>query len=251
MSADASSLVKQNEAELKEMQEQIEACNQMVKQLNSQREMAIKKLSDLGNQVEELNKALENERAAVEAKDRELQSKREQLQALNVEEKQLNEKSEACKKKLDSTNENLTLSQLTERQVKNKLEELQNFLAQTEKAIDDIDKAISIEDPQKLGALCNQMLTLPPLSINVQLTNGVKPGQADSSADRASLFDNPNDVDPFANEDPFEGDDPFKSNDNNLELPEDDPFNPSSSVSSGFVMAQNDPFAPNPMGGGF
>lgn len=42
--------------------------------------------------------------------------------------------------------------------------------------------------------------------------------------------------DPFANVDPFDGDDPFKSEETNLTLPEDDPFNPSSTRGASSVI---------------
>lgn len=263
------SLVKQKEAELKEMQDQIESYNQMVKQLASQREMAVKKLSDMDNQIDELKRILETERLQVEAKDKELKTKRTQLQTLKNEENELKEKFNAYKQELNNASENLTDTQLHEKQIKTKLMELQQFLTTTKAAIDDIEKAITIKDTIKLSALCSQTLTPPPLSINALLTNGMKSNESRSVPGSARSFDqqqahfndnSPFDIsanfDPFAGEDPFDGQDPFKSEEPNLALPEDDPFNPSSSAASGFTLAQNDPFAPQPShnfggGGGF
>lgn len=250
------SIVKQKEAELKEMQDQIESYNQMVKQLASQREMAVKKLSDMDTQIEELNKILEAERLHVEAKDRELKKKRTQLQTLKNEENELKEKFNTYKRDLSTTTENLSNSQLNEKQVKTKLAELEQFLTMTNAAIDDIEKAIAIKDTIKLSALSSQLVTPPPLSINTLLMNGSKssiatspvPGQPTQNSNNDNndpIFDSSTNFDPFADDDPFDGDDPFKSEDHNLVLPEDDPFNPSSTTaSSGFIIAQNDPFAP-------
>lgn len=250
------SIVKQKEAELKGMQDQLESYNQMVKQLASQREMAVKKLADMDTQIEKLNKILETERQYVEAKDKELKNKRTQLQTLKNEENELKEKFNHYKKDLGTATENLSNTQLTERQVKTKLIELEQFLTMTNAAIDDIEKAISIKDTIKLSALSNQPLTQPPLSINSLLMNGLNsnsttspvPGQVTQTGTNDNndpIFDSSTNFDPFADDDPFDGDDPFKSDEPNLVLPEDDPFNPSSSTaSSGFIIAQNDPFAP-------
>lgn len=257
-------LVEQKEAELKEMQDQIEAYNQMVKQLASQREMAVKKLTDMDTQIQELSKMLEEERVYVENKDKELKSKRTLLQTLKNEENELTEKFNLHKSQLDATAKNLANTRLDEASVNTKLEELQQFLIKTNAAIDDIDKAISIKDTIKLSALCNQTLTPPPLSINALLTNGVKQNSAtspisagtpsnklssnlnnnNSNDNKDSLFDSSATYDPFANDDPFNGDDPFKSEEANLALPDDDPFNPASASSGGFPIVQNDPFAP-------
>lgn len=265
------SIVKQREEELKEMQEQIELYNQMVKQLASQREMAVKKLADMDTKIEELTRILETERLQVDAKDRELKTKRTQLQTLKNEETALKDKFNACKQELDSTVENLSNTQLQDTQVNTRLAELQQFLSMTNAAIDDIEKAISIKDTIRLSALCNQTLTPPPLSTNSLLTNGMKStsatsplaGQAfDQLKNAAANNDNTDSMfessaanfDPFADDDPFDGDDPFKGEDLNPVLPEDDPFNPtSSSASAGFNLAHNDPFAPNASsrGGGF
>lgn len=268
------SLVKQKETELKEMQEQIETYNQMVKQLASQREMAVKRLADMDTQIAELNMILERERSLVEAKDRELKTKRTQLQTLKNEESELKEKFSNYKQELGATTENLTNTQLQETQIKTKLVEIQEFINTTNTAMDDIKKAIDIKDTIKLSALCNQMLTLP-LSINTQLTNGMKsPSQQQSATTTTpatsnqpfdqpnrqnnenydSLFDSSTNFDPFADDDPFNGDDPFKAEDVQVSLDEDDPFNPTSSAASstGFILAQNDPFAPHPPNlGGF
>lgn len=258
------SLVKQKESKLKEMQDQIESYNQMVKQLASQREMAVKKLADMDTQIKELTKILEKERLQVEAKDKELKTKRTQLQTLKNEENELKEKFTNLKEDLSNAIENLSNTQLQETQVETKLKELQQFLAMTNAAIDDIEKAISIKDTIKLSALCNQMLSPPPLSVNNLLTNGMKPVQTSVSGQRVdslqqqqqlgtdnhdSIFDSSANFDPFAGEDPFDGDDPFKSEDPNLVLPEDDPFNPSSSATA---LPAFDPFAsPSANRGGF
>lgn len=259
------SVVKQKEIELKEMQDQIESYNQMVIQLASQREMAVKKLVDMDTQIEELNKILETQRVQVEAKDKDLKTKRSQLQTLKNEENELKEKFDEYKRELNVTTENLSNTRLTETQIRAKLKELQNFLSSTNAAIDDIEKAISIKDTIKLSALCNQVLAPPPLSVNTLLTNGmrsnsttspgsgqlyeVQPQMSQPQHQATNLSDNKNDpifdssinFDPFADDDPFEGDDPFVPD----ALPEDDPFNPSSSnASSAFVIAQDDPFAP-------
>lgn len=262
--------VKQKESELKEMQDQIESYNQMVKQLASQREMAVKKLADMDTQIKELTNILETERLQVEAKDKELKTKRTQLQTLKNEESELKEKFTNFKEDLSSATENLSNTRIHEKQVETKLRELQQFLVVTNAAIDDIEKAVSIKDTIKLSALCNQMLTPPPLSVNNLLTNGTKTIQAPVTGQRTdsqdqeqpqhgtdnhdSIFDSSANFDPFAGEDPFDGDDPFKSEDPNLVLPEDDPFNPSSAATGlpTFDLAQNDPFAsPSTNRGGF
>lgn len=166
------SIVKQKEAELKNMEAQIESYNQMVKQLATQREMAIKRLSEMDQQIEELNKAIAGEKLQVEAKDEELKSKRSQLQTL----------------------------------------QLHASKTQTSK-------------PQ----------TLQSQPLQSQTLTGTE-------------------FDPFANDsDPFAGDDPFKSEEvGAATVPEDDPFNPSSSstASGGFNLAQYDPFAPPTRGAG-
>lgn len=257
------SLLERKEKQLKEVQDQIESYNRMVKVLASQRESAVKVLSDMDSRIAKLTKELEMERVKVEAKDRELKTKRTQLQKLRDEENILKEKYNLGKKELDSTAENLTSSQLNESQVKSKIQELQEFLTTTNAAIDDIEKAISIKDTIKLSTLCNQPLTPPPLSINSLLTNGINTnpmGNPTTSMNAGqyahdnprhinensnSLFDDQANFDPFANEDPFDGEDPFKTEEADLALPEDDPFNPTStSASNTLINAQNDPFAP-------
>jgi len=247
------SLVKEKEAELKEMQDQVESYNQMIKQLASQRELAVKKLADMDRQIEELNRVLETERLHVEAKDKELKTKRTQLQTLKNEEDELTEKFRVYKQELNTTAENLSNTQLQETQVKTKIGELEQYLAMTNAAIDDIEKAVNIKDTIKLSALCNQMLSPPTLSID-NLTANVMRNNIDISPaleertklnDKSDqLFESLANFDPFADEDPFDGDDPFKSENTNLTLPDDDPFNPSANASSGFLLAQNDPFAP-------
>lgn len=270
------SLVKQKEAELKEMQNQIESYNQMVKQLASQREMAVKRLADMDSQIEELKKTLEIERLQVEAKDKELKTKRSQLQTLKNEENELKEKFDFHKQQLDATTKELTNSHLNEMQLKTNLTELQQFLTTTNEAIEDIEKAINYKDTIKLSALCSQILTPPkPLSNNSFLTNGMQNsinfasssespfGDNNKSQNIAtfasgsnnnnnnfndnhdSFFNSGSNYDPFGDEDPFNGDDPFKAADVNLTLPENDPFNPQSSTttSNAFLLAQNDPFA--------
>lgn len=248
-----SSLLEKKEKQLKEVQDQIESYNRMVKVLTSQREAAVKVLNDMDMKVNTLTKELEVERVKVEAKDRELKTKRTQLQKLRDEENVLKDKYNLVKSELDSTVENLSSTQLNETQVRSKIQELQEFLTTTNAAIDDIEKSISIKDTIKLSALCNQPLAPPPLSINNLLTNGLKPistaGNVTSSQTVENqtvdpMFNDSN-FDPFANEDPFDGDDPFKTEEANLVLPEDDPFNPSSSsASSTLINTQNDPFAP-------
>lgn len=250
------SLVKQKELELKEMQEQIESYNKMVKQLTSQREIAVKKLSDMDIQIQGLSRMLETERQQVEVKDQELKSKRTQLQTLKNEEDELKEKFNTSKQELTSTSDNLGNMKLNETQIRTKLTELKQFLNTTTEAIDDLEKAISYKDTIKLGALCDQMLSPPPLSVNALLTNGIRqqsnnsplpdgrPHQTSSNFNDP-MFDTSANFDPFADDDPFEGDDPFKSEDANLALPEDDPFNPISSATvGGAFLPSNDPFAP-------
>lgn len=249
------STVKQKEAELKEMQDQIESYNQMVKQLTSQREMAVKKLAEMDHQIAELTARLETERVQVEAKDKELRSKRSQLETLKNEENELQEKFNGQKKELDLTAENLSKIQLHESQVKAKLTELQHFENMTNSAIDEIEKAITVKDTIKLGTLCNQMLTPPNLSVNSLLTNGVKLTSSTSplANERSSTeppsalnendpFDSSANYDPFADNDPFDGEDPFKSEGGAPVLPEDDPFNPSSATVTGTSLSQLDPF---------
>lgn len=230
-------LLEKKEKQLKEVQEQIESYNRMVKVLASQREAAVKVLNEMDTKVTKLTKELEIERVKVEAKDRELKTKRTQLQKLRDEENVLKGKYNHIKSELDATVENLSTTQLNETQVRSKIQELQEFLTTTNAAIDDIEKSISIKDTIKLSALCNQPLAPPPLSINNLLTNGLKPMSATINAANLqpgtnvagnSMFED-SDFDPFANEDPFDGDDPFKTEEANLVLPEDDPFNPSSS----------------------
>ena len=237
------SLVDQKEAEYKEMQDQIESYNQMVKQLANQREMAVRRLAEMDTQIQELTKLLETERLQVDNKDKELKSKRTQLQTLKNEEDELTEKFNVSQRELSATTENLASARLTETQIKNKITDLKQFLATTNVAIDDIEKAISIKDTIKLSALCDQPLTPPPLSVNVLLTNGIRPKSATSSTVDGfgtsfgnqpdsqvnfndSMFDSAAQFDPFANDDPFDGDDPFKTEVSNSALPEDDPFAP-------------------------
>lgn len=246
---ESSSTVDQKEAELKEMQDQIENYNQMVKQLTTQREMAVKRLSDMDNQIKELNRVLETEKLQVEAKDKELKTKRSQLQTLKNEESELKEKFDQYKKESQETDENLSNARLNEKLIQTKLIELEEFLQSTNAAINDIEKAIQIKDTIKLSALCNQIVLPPqPLSINNLLTNGIKQQQLHQEPNFSADSNNKDsvatfglDFDPFANDsDPFAGDDPFKSEAAGATtLPEDDPFNPISA-------SANDPFAPSP-----
>lgn len=265
-------IVVQKEAELKEMQNQIESYSQMVKQLTSQREMAVKKLADMDSQIQELNKILEVERLQVETKDQELKSKRTKLQALKNEEDELKAKFGNTKQELEAAAENLSNNLMYETQVKSKLTDLKEFLNKTSTALDDIERAITYKDTIKLSALCDHMLMPPtPLTTNTQLTNGMRSQEHNStifsnqdnlgqSLDRSGAA--ANFADPFAGTDPFEGDDPFESDDPfkaeeqaSLTLPEDDPFNPSNSNAVGTTTTTstsafptsglaNDPFAP-------
>uniref|UniRef100_A0A6G1S9J1 Epidermal growth factor receptor substrate 15-like 1 n=1 Tax=Aceria tosichella TaxID=561515 RepID=A0A6G1S9J1_9ACAR len=226
------SLVKQKEAELKEMQNQIESYNQMVTQLFSQREMAVKRLSDMDIQIQELNRLLEAERISVEAKDRELKSKRTKLQALKSEEDELTSKLKSTKQELSVTTDNLSNIQTNEAQIQAKLAELKQFLATTNSTLDDIEKAITYKDTIKLSALCDQPLKPPsPLTTNTLLTNGVKI-QDSISAGMTTIqdpFGQDQNVDPFADNDPFASEDNlfgFDGHERPFQIPEDDPFAP-------------------------
>lgn len=257
------SVLKQKEDELKVMQNQIETYNHMAKQLANQREMAVKKLAEMNSQIVELKGQLERERTAVDSKEQELKNKRTQLQTLKNEEDMLKEKFSQHKEELSLTNERLSNTQLTEAQVKTKLIELNEYIAITNAAMGDIEKAIEHKDTIKLSYLCAQALTPPPLSVNNILTNSNKSSTSPSSFvvqprtttthlpnnqnnENDSIFDSSTNFDPFANDDPFVGDDPFKSEDGNFDLPEDDPFNPAaaSDVGLGTAFRHDDPFAP-------
>lgn len=250
-------LVKQKEMELKAMQDQIESYNQMARQLTSQREMAVKKLAEMDVHIQEFNRLLEVERLQVEAKDKELRSKRTKLQSLKNEEDELKGKLEKERQDINAATQDLTNLELTDSQIKAKLTDLQQFLTSTNAAIEDIERAITYKDSMKLTAIFNQELTPPPLSVNNLLTNGTKSttshlstgqdsGRSFNDAGNDPMFDSSANYDPFANDDPFDGDDPFKAENINVALPEDDPFNPTSSnaTSSGFNSAFDDPFAP-------
>lgn len=78
--SEKSDAVNQAEAELKEMQKQIESYNLLLTQLSSQQKMAIKKLADMDEQIKELNKTLERERSEVTQKQKEIQERRAKLQ---------------------------------------------------------------------------------------------------------------------------------------------------------------------------
>lgn len=216
------SIVDQKEAELKELQDQNESHNQMVKQLAAQREMAIKKLAEMDAHIAELNKVLNVEKLQVEAKDKELKTKRTQLQTLKNEENELKEKFDNYKKELNETTENLSSICSIETEVNTKLKDLQDYLKMANEAIEEIERATAIKDTIKLSALCDKMLPSPPLSNNNTLMNK-QPKQS---------RDSPN-FDPFEDEDPFDSN-PFDDFSNsakvNVALPEDDPFNPTSSA---------------------
>lgn len=249
------SLVKQKETELKEMQDQIESFNQMVKQLTSQRELAIKRLADMDVKIKEMTAILETERKQVDEKDQELKSKRTQLQTLKNEEDELKNELDSSKKDLDVNAENLTTTKLNNSQLASKIAELKQFLTTTNTTIEDIERSMSSKDSLRLNALCSQPLNPPaPLSVNAILTNGKHLTKStfgnskDSKSAKDGLeYDPFADEDPFLGNDPFAGEDPFKSEDANLALPEDDPFNPSASSSSGAAFSGqiNDPFAPS------
>jgi myosin heavy subunit len=228
------SLVKQKEAELKEMQNQIEVYNQMVTQLTSQREMAVKRLSDMDAQIQELNRLLEAERLSVEAKDQELKSKRTKLQALKNEEDELTSKFKTTKQELDVATNSLSNIHTNESLVESKLSELKQFLAKTNATLDDIEKAITYKDTIKLSSLCDHPLKPPsPLTVNTLLTNGIKT-QQESTAFGASTaqdpFSNDQNIDPFADNDPFDSEDNlfgFEGQEHTFQIPKDDPFAPS------------------------
>lgn len=241
---DQQSLVKIKEAELKAMQDQIESYNQMARQLTSQRELAVKKLAEMDVHIQELNRLLEVERLQVEAKDKELRSKRTKLQSLKNEEDDLKGKLDRERQEITAANQGIASSESNDTQIKSRIEELQRYLDSTNAAIDDIERAITYKDCMKLNAICTQDPITSPLSVNNLLTNGIKStaslnafgGQdgapaANKTNDASSdaLFDSSANYDPFANDDPFDGDDPFKAEDPNVALPDDDPFNPSSS----------------------
>lgn len=228
------SLVRQKEAELKEMQNQIESYNQMVTQLTSQREMAVKRLSDMDIQIQELNRMLEAERLTVEAKDQELKSKRTKLQALKSEEDELTTKFRSTKQELDVATNSLSSVQTNETQIQSKLTELKQFLAKTNSTLDDIEKAITYKDTIKLSALCDQPLKPPsPLTTNTLLTNGVKLQDSISTPVATTAqdpFGQDQNVDPFADNDPFDSEDNlfgFESHEQPFQIPKDDPFAPS------------------------
>lgn len=244
--------VVQKEAELKEMQNQIESFNQMVKQLTSQREMAVRKLAEMDQQIQELTKVLEVERIQVDAKDQELKSKRTKLQTLKNEEDELTTKFTRTKHELDSANENLNSTMVHENQINDKLVELKEFMSKTTSALDDIEKAITYKDTMRLSALCDNMLTAPtPLATNTLLTNGMRTTQEHSSHDTnqpasANFADQFAGTDPFEGSDPFESEDPFKAEELSVALPEDDPFNPiSASSASTKTPVFDDPFGPS------
>lgn len=253
------SLVRQKELELKAMQDQIESYNQMARQLTSQREMAVKKLAEMDVHIQEFNRLLEVEKSQVEAKDKELRGKRTKLQSLKNEEDELRGKIEKERLDISAATQSLAESELTDSQIKAKLTELQQFLTSTNAAIEDIERAITYKDSMKLTAIFNQDLAPPPLSNNTLLTNGTKStmtshssaGQNQESGRSFNdathdAFESSANYDPFANDDPFDGDDPFKAENINVALPEDDPFNPSSSTAApgGFNSAFDDPFVP-------
>lgn len=79
-SAEKSNAVNQAEAELKEMQKQIESYNLLLTQLASQQKMAVKKLADMDEHIRELNKTLEQERAEVNQKQKEINDRKTKLQ---------------------------------------------------------------------------------------------------------------------------------------------------------------------------
>lgn len=232
--------ITQKEAELKEIQAQVESYNQMVKQLTTQREMAVKKLGEMNTQIDELNKRLEIEKLQVETKENELKTKRTTLQSLKNEELELKKNFDSHEKEIGEKTQELANVQLNETQMKNKLTELQEFLKMTNEAIDDIEKAINIKDTIKLSAMCNQFLTPPTLSINnSKLTSNNNFINMNKS--KQGGFDDLT-FDPFKDQDPFEGDDPFDLAVKEVPaLPDDDPFNPSSSN----TLSQYDPFAPS------
>lgn len=242
-------LVKQREIELKEMQDQIESYNQIVKQLTSQRELAVKRLADMDVKIKEMTATLETERHLVDTKDQELKSKRTQLQTLKNEEDELKSEFERSKRDLEVTTENLTTTQLSSSQVKNKLSELRLFLNTTNTTIEEIESAINYRDTLRLSSLCNQPLAAAPLTLNSILTNGRANSNMNDSKEPRSGGEvsscDPFSEDPFQGDDPFAGDDPFKSEEADLALPEDDPFNPSSTVASNvpFSTSPIDPFA--------
>lgn len=246
-SFDQSSLVKQKESELKEMQDQIESYNQLINQLTSQREIAAKKLIDMDCQINELTKVLESERLIVEGKDNEVKTKRSQLEYLKKDGDQLDKLSADKKAELDRTDEKIRIMDLQDKQIKDRLIELKEFLKQTNDAVEGIEKAMKLKDTIQLSALCNQKLTLPSqMDINKLLIGGPNSHTDNSNAafDLTNTeLDNSANFDPFAGNDPFDGDDPFKSVETNLNLPEDDPFNPTGPT-NGFSLPPDDPFAP-------
>lgn len=65
--------------------------------------------------------------------------------------------------------------------------------------------------------------------------------------EKLQVLKNDKKFDPFTKDDPFDRDDPFEALVSKAPLPEDDPFNPSSTSTapSKFISPSNDPFAAN------
>lgn len=252
------SIVKQKEDELKAMQHQIETYNTMSKQLNGQRELAIRKLMEIDMQIEEKKRSLEDERKRVEAKEQNIKGKRNLLHTLKSEENELNTNLNQSKKELEVIKLSLANTQTTENLIKSKVQELNEFITTTSASLEDLEKAIEHKDTVRLSYFCNQVPQHPPnsniltngfhnnnLSINASNTSTGQLSSFTTNENEDSIFNNASNFDPFANDDPFVGDDPFKSEDgNSFTLPDDDPFNPRSAANVGFNSAfTNDPFA--------
>jgi len=240
-------LVKQKENELKDVQNQIESFNQMLRQLSSQRELAIKRLTDMNSRITELTNLLDVEKKEVDAKDQELKSKRTQLQTLKNEEQELNSQYDKAKEQLELVTETISTTGERYTQTNDRLSELKSFLDRANTTMKDLERAIGSKDAITLLALCNQPLTLPIMEIDSVLMDRKSLENAGKSRIKSS-GETPS-YDPFAGEDPFQGDDPFAEDDpfksdTNLALPEDDPFNPSSNANSAFSVSPIDPFAP-------
>lgn len=76
---------------------------------------------------------------------------------------------------------------------------------------------------------------------------GNKEKEVKERREKLKILKEDQNFDPFAADDPFDGDDPFTSASATVALPEDDPFNPSSSARNlpAFISPADDPFAPS------
>ncbi|XP_054161336.1 epidermal growth factor receptor substrate 15-like 1 [Oppia nitens] len=251
--------IKLKESEVKNLQNEIETLHQMLKQLDSQKCEARKRLDDLGSQsklleknlhelnninmdeklkVENLSQQLNEQKVKVETQEKELTFKRKELEDLKSEELKLESHLESFRKESQLAAKTAGDTQLEISQIRTKIVELEEYERRVNDSINDMDSALSSQDIIKISNLLPRTLTPPLIESESQNynQNGFNAFQNESDIKgNISEFSN----DPFAGEDPFKAEDPFKSDNRS-----DDPFTSSGFANFGPQEASKEVFDP-------